>query len=192
MNTCQYFWSPAMSIAMRHRMLTDLWCRGLLALSVGRSGSGDVGQWGRSFRAVARGRGTRLGRDGRGGQVTNQTGAALHAHIGFALGSHVEHFEAVVVEARQLALKWPTAPFTTTDLYGSLAVEDGELPTCQWTTLHKYRSVQQLAHAMSPNKNTHTHTMSRSHTHAHWGVMEADNETHDKSVLILPEEVWTQ
>lgn len=134
-----------MTTAMTHRKLTDLWCCGLLALSVGCRGGSDVRQWGRGFRAVARGRGTGLGRDGRGGQVTNQTGTALHAHVGVALSSHVEYFEAVVVEARQLALKWPTASFATTDLYGSLAVEDGELPTCQWTTLHKYKNVQRPA-----------------------------------------------
>lgn len=154
-------------------MLTDLWCCGLLALPVGCRSGGDVCQGGRSFRAVARGRGTGLGCDGRGGQVTNQTGAALHAHIGFTLGGHVEHFEAVVVEARQLALKWPTAPFATTDLYGSLAVEDGELPTCQWTMLHKYRSVHQLDHAVGAYKHPHPHILCRSrslsltHTHAH-------------------------
>lgn len=156
-----------MTPAIRHRMLTDLCGCGLLALSVRRCGGGDVRQRGRGFRAVARGRSTGLRRDGRGGQVTDETGTALHAHVGFALSSHVEHFEAVVVEARQLALKWPTTSFATTDLYCSLTVEDGELSTCQWTTLHKYRSVQQLAHARSAHKHTHTYILclSRSHTH---------------------------
>lgn len=58
--------------------------------------------------------------------------------------------------------------------------------------------IQECSRACSPYKctqtytNTHSISLTLTHTHAHIGVMEADNGTHDKSVLILPEKAWKQ
>lgn len=105
-----------------------------------RGGGGDLHDGRGRLRAVGRGAGLR--RDG-GGRLAHQPHAALDADVGVTLGRHVEDLEAVVVEARELALEGSTAvPLPATDLYCGLAVEDCELPPCGKTMLHTYRSVE--------------------------------------------------
>ncbi len=57
-----------------------------------------------------------------GGNLPYQADAAIDFDVRVALSSHVEHFEAVVVESGELALKWPLAVWTT-DSYCGLCVE---------------------------------------------------------------------
>lgn len=115
--------------------------RRLLDPSPGRRGGGGDLHDGRGrLRAVGRGAGLR--RDG-SGRLPHQPHAALDADVGVALGRHVEDLEAVVVEARELALKG-SAPVAlpATNLYCGLAVEDCELPPCGKTMLHTYKNVE--------------------------------------------------
>ena len=70
---------------------------GLLDTSAGRRGGGDLHDGGGRFRAV--GRGARLRRDGGGGRIADQSHAALDPDVGVPLHGHVEHLQAVIVEA---------------------------------------------------------------------------------------------
>lgn len=62
-----------------------------------------------------------------GWHVAHQPHAAVHLYIGMALSSHVEDFEAIVVEARKLALVGPF-PVISTNGDSRLGVEDCQLP----------------------------------------------------------------
>lgn len=109
---------------------------GLLDPSAGCRGGGDLHDGGGGLRAV--GSGAQLRRDG-GGRLADQPHAALYLNVGVSLHSHVEHLQAIIVEARELALKGSTPiSLPAPNLYSGLAVEDCELPPCGKTTLHIY------------------------------------------------------
>lgn len=61
------------------------------------------------------------------GDVAHQPHAAVHLDVNVALGGHVEDFEAIVVEAGELALVGPL-PVVSTDRDSGLGVEDRQLP----------------------------------------------------------------
>lgn len=77
--------------------------------------------------------GQRGGGGGVGGQhrgyVTHQPQVALGLDIGVALRCQLEHLQAVVVEARDLALEVASLLATSPDFDERLAVEDGQLAT---------------------------------------------------------------
>lgn len=103
-------------------------------------GGGDLHDGCGRLRAIGSGAGLR--RDG-GGRVPDKAHAALDPDVGVSLRSHVEHLQAVIVEAWELALKGPTpVPLPSSDLYRGLAVEDCELAPCGKTTLHTYKDVE--------------------------------------------------
>lgn len=56
------------------------------------------------------------------GNLSHQAHASVDSDVGVALSSHVEHFQAVVVESRELALE-RTLAICTTNSYRSLGVE---------------------------------------------------------------------
>lgn len=62
-----------------------------------------------------------------GGHVSHQPHAAVHLDVGVALGSHVEDFKAVVIEAGELALVGPL-PVISSNGDSGLGVEDCQLP----------------------------------------------------------------
>lgn len=114
------------------------WCR-LLDPPAGRSGGGDLHDG--CGRLWAIGCGTRLWCD-RGGRIPDQPHAALDPNVGIPLCSHVEHFQAIIVEAWKLALKGSTpVSLPAPNLYSGLAVEDCKLPPCRKTMLHIYKNV---------------------------------------------------
>lgn len=57
------------------------------------------------------------------GHIPYQPHTAIHFDVGIALRSHAQHFEAVVVKARQLTLKRPAA-IATTNRHCCLGVEN--------------------------------------------------------------------
>ena len=63
------------------------------------------------------------------GAVAHQAHAAVDLDVGVALGRQVEHLEAVVVEAGELALEGPGA-VAAPEGHAGLGVEDGQLPPC--------------------------------------------------------------
>lgn len=68
-----------------------------------------------------RGHGRGSGRTRRG-NLPHQAHASVDPDVGVALSSHVEHFQAIVVQTRELALERPLA-IRTADSYRSLGVE---------------------------------------------------------------------
>lgn len=70
--------------------------RCLLDSPAGCGGGGDLHDGRGRLRAV--GRGARLRRDGEG-RLPHEPHAALDLYVGVALGGHVEHLQAVIVEA---------------------------------------------------------------------------------------------
>ena len=62
--------------------------------------------------------------------VAHQPHAAVDLHVDVALGRHVQHLQAVVVEAGELALE-RAAAVAAPDGHAGLRVEDGELPACR-------------------------------------------------------------
>lgn len=63
------------------------------------------------------------------GHVTHQPQVALGLDVGVALGRKFEHLQAIVVQARDLALEVAPLLSTTTNFDERLAVEDGQLTT---------------------------------------------------------------
>ena len=98
--------------------------RALLAGGGRGQGGGGLDEGGGHLR---RHRGGGARRAAAGGHVAHQPHAAVHPDVGVALGGHVEHLEAVVVEAGELALVGPL-PVVPADRDGGLRVEDGQLP----------------------------------------------------------------
>lgn len=100
--------------------------RALLASSGGGHGGGCLHDCGGHV-------GQRGGGGGVGGQhrgyVTHQPQVALGLDIGVALRCQFEHLQAVVVEARDLALEVASLLATSPDFDERLAVEDGQLAT---------------------------------------------------------------
>ena len=114
--------------------------RRLLDSPAGRRGGGDLHDGRGRLRAVGRGAGLR--RDG-GGRIPHEPRAALDLNVRIPLGGHVEHLQAIIVEARELALKRSTpVSLPAPNLYGGLAVEDCKLPPCGKTMLHIYKKVE--------------------------------------------------
>ena len=113
----------------------------LLDAPAGRRGGGSDLHDGRG-RLGAVSCGTGLRRDGRG-RVPHQPHAALDLNIGVTLRGHVEHLQAIIVEAWELALKRSTSvSLPASNLYSGLAVEDCKLSPCGKTMLHIYKNVE--------------------------------------------------
>ena len=111
-------------------------CR-LLDSPAGRRGGGDLHDGRGRLRAI--GCGARLRRD-RGGRVPHKPHTALDLNVGITLRSHVENLQAIIVEARELALKRSTpVSLPAPNLYSGLAVEDCKLPPCGRTMFHIYK-----------------------------------------------------
>lgn len=109
---------------IRRRPYLDSWWRALLAGGGGGQCGGGLNEGGGHLR---RHRGGGARRPSAGGHVAHQPHAAVHLDVGVALGGHVQHFEAVVVEAGELALVGPL-PVVPADGDGGLGVEDCQLP----------------------------------------------------------------
>lgn len=124
----------------RSYLLRLSWC-GLLDSPAGCcGGGGDLHDGCGCLRAIGCGTGLRCDRRSR---IPHEPHAALDPNVWIPLGSHVEHLQAIIVEAWELALKRSTpVSLPAPNLYSSLAVEDCKLPPCGRTMLHIYKNVE--------------------------------------------------
>lgn len=66
----------------------------------------------------------------RGRHFTDQSHIAHYDDVGIIFGCHIQNFQAIVVEPRELALE-RLALFLPANYYGGLAIEDCELTPCE-------------------------------------------------------------
>lgn len=171
-----------------HKNLKMWFCSDLLCgtlFPVGGRGGCDVTYWWGGVRTVASSCSARLRGDGGGWHVADQSRAAFHSDVRVPLCGHVEDAEAVVVEARQLALEHTCTSLTSTYTHGRLAVEDGQLPTYMDThaRTHKRAPNTQEAHQEGTYRQTHANTVTHTyipvvtyvHTYTHKSVWALHN-----------------
>lgn len=141
---------------------SDLLCGTLLP--VGCRGGCDVTYGGGRVRAVASSCSTGLWGDGGGWHVADQPCTALHFDVWVPLSGHIEDAEAVVVEARQLALEHACTSLTSANTHRRLAVEDGQLATYMHTNTHAHTHVPKT-HRHTRKKGGQTHANTTTHTY---------------------------
>lgn len=147
---------------------SDLLCGALLP--VGGRGGCDVAYGGCRVRAVASRCSTGLWGDGGRWHVADQPRTALHSDVWVPLSGHIEDAEAVVVEARQLALEHGGTSLTSANAHRRLAVEDGQLATYTHTNkrMHtKDTQARQEERWTDTRKYNHTHIHTSGHIRAY-------------------------